>query len=267
VTTTFDMDRYEILGPIGAPGMSRVHAARELATGHEVALRIVRPPEHLRAANLLERVLDAARTTSPRIIPILDAGWSEQRMVLVYELIRGLSVAAQIVQCAYDRRALCHHVLDAALGVAEAHAEGLAHGTLRPTRILAALDGPARVTGFGLALYEDRAHLGVVRLAYCPPELLGDSGDAGQGRRADVWSLGAITYAVVSGRPPHDARDTAALRRAIRNDDPAPVSAVTTDVPAVLDEVLACALDRDPDRRYADAGEFAAALDRALSSW
>jgi hypothetical protein len=153
----------------------------------------------------------------------------------------------------------------AARGVAAAHARGIVHRDLKPANILVTASGEPKVGDFGLAhVLETRSELTRTGTAlgtplYMAPEQV--EGLPGQiTPRTDVYALGAILYEILSGRPPHEGETLAELYRKIVRDDPLPPQAARDAGVIALK-----ALDKDPERRYADAGAFADDLRRHLS--
>ncbi|WP_438042204.1 serine/threonine-protein kinase [Sorangium sp. So ce128] len=162
-------------------------------------------------------------------------------------------------------------VLQACVAVAEAHAAGIVHRDLEPARLfLATTPGGAtllKVLGFGAsrelpgasdggAPAQTREELGAP--LYMSPERMRSS--VAVDARADVWSLGAILYRLLTGRPPFEASSLADLAPRIASAAPALPSALRSDIPPAIDRVLLCCLEKDPARRPASVAELAIAL-------
>lgn len=209
----------------------------------------------------IPKVLDAGRT--PLGLPYIAMEFVDGPPVTMFCRERRLSVA--------DRVAL---IADVAGAVQHAHQRGLIHRDLKPSNILVASGdaGPQpKVVDFGIARSLDRddavsltSGQPIGTLASMPPEQA--SGGAVD-TRADVYALGAVLYELVAGRPPLVFEDSARALDQIRTQVPLPASRVRGESGAVwsdLDRVLACALEKDPARRYSTADAFAEDLRRVL---
>ncbi|RMH23632.1 MAG: hypothetical protein D6693_11175 [Planctomycetota bacterium] len=219
------------------------------------------------------------RTDHPGIPKVLDAGRTPLGMpYIVMEFVDGLPVTAFCDEhrlAVTDRVAL---VADIAGAVQHAHQRGLIHRDLKPSNILVASGdaGPQpKIVDFGIARSLDQDDAGsltsgqpIGTLVYMPPEQAsGGTVDT----RADVYALGAVLYELVAGRPPLVFDDPAHALDQIRTQIPVPASRARADAGGVsgamwsdLDRVLACALEKDPARRYATADAFAEDLRRVL---
>ena len=261
-----DGPRYETATLIGGGGMGRVSAARDRVLRREVARKDLVPGAPAGAG---ERLAREARITAqlehPGIVAVYDAGthpdgspWYSMR------LIRGRTLADVLGEKTLDERpGLLRSVLAACQAVAFAHARGVIHRDLKPENILVGAFGETQVIDWGLACFIDDPILAengpTGTPAYMSPEQVrGEPAD----RRSDVWSLGAILYAVATGRWPFDGMDaerTLAARRARGGAVLPPVGA-----PPALAAIALRALAAEPDERYPDAAALAIDLERYL---
>jgi tetratricopeptide (TPR) repeat protein len=213
----------------------------------------------------IPKVLDAGRT--PLGLPYIAMEFVDGPPVTVFCRERGLSVP--------DRVAL---IADVAGAVQHAHQRGLIHRDLKPSNILVASGdaGPQpKVVDFGIARSLDRddavsltSGQPIGTLASMPPE---QASGGPVDTRADVYALGAVLYELVAGRPPLVFEDPARALDQIRTQVPLPASRARGESGGVsravwddLDRVLACALEKDPARRYPTADAFAKDLRRVL---
>ncbi len=264
----------------GATGVVLL-AEQEHPVRRRVAIKLVPhallDPAHAARFEFERRALE--RTDHPGIPKVLDAGRTPLGMpFIVMEFVDGPPVTAFCDErglSVTDRVAL---VAEIAGAVQHAHQRGLIHRDLKPSNILVASGdaGPQpKVVDFGIARSLDRDDAGsltsgqpIGTLVYMPPEqATGGTVDT----RADVYALGAVLYEIVAGRPPLVFDDPVRALDQIRTQIPVPASRARADTGGVsgamwtdLDRVLACALEKDPARRYATADAFAEDLRRVL---
>jgi tetratricopeptide (TPR) repeat protein/predicted Ser/Thr protein kinase len=256
---------YKLLQKVGSGGMGEVWKARDLQLGRHVAikyLRAIASDEDL--ARFRREAETSSRLNHPGITRIFTVGQEQGRSFIVMQYVEGRTLAQWPQE---DPRERVRFVRDAALAVDHAHAHGVLHRDVKPSNIL--LEEPTEpgrkernvvVTDFGLAKWlvdsSPLTHTGqaVGTPAYMPPEqVLGGE----TGRRGDVYSLGATLYEVLAGRPPYSGDNALQILRKVVDEDPPPLE-------GELGAVVAKAMERNPQRRYATAGEFAEDLDRWL---
>jgi serine/threonine protein kinase len=158
--------------------------------------------------------------------------------------------------------------LQAASGLAAAHAQGLIHRDVKPANILLE-DGLARVkiTDFGLARTADDAGLTRAGVVAGTPEYMAPEQARGEqvDPRADLFALGSVLYACCTGHPPFRASTPLAVLRQVSDETPAPVRALNPDVPAWLEALIARLLAKDPAQRFQSAAEVATLLEGYLA--
>ncbi len=262
-------DDYELLEKIGAGAFGRVYRVRDLGLEREAALKVLHP--HLTAdPGVVERFRReaqlAARLRHPNIVNIHDIMDRAGLLWYTMELVPGASLA-QLVQrhgpLALDTTA---RVLDEALSALEhAHARGLVHRDLKPENLLLEPDGLLRITDFGLALalLGERfggasSRSGTPQFA-APEQLLGDRVDA----RTDLYSLGAVAYFALLGRPPFEGASPEAILARQTAIGPPPLGTERRDVSRELEAVLKRAVASDPAERWESAAAFRDALANA----
>jgi serine/threonine protein kinase len=282
VGSTID-ERYLIEDVLGEGGMGVVFAARNLRTGRQVALKLMIGRERLsygEAASRSERFVREARAAGrirhPNVVDVYDVGGDSQTPYLVMERLNGRTLGALIAEKPLTERRAIELVMAAAQGVSAAHREGVIHRDLKPDNIFLAdtNEGPVpKVLDFGISrivaaseslhsLTRSGTILGTP--AYMPYEQLrgGREVDA----RADVYALGVILYEALSGRRPFEAHNLHDLVLRMAHDEPTPLAEVAPATSEHIRSVVARCLSREPDHRYADAGAFAEALQRALDA-
>ncbi len=263
---------YTLESVLGRGGMGSVYLATHERLGRQVALKVISPElahdDDFRARFLREAQL-AASLDHPNVIPVYDAGEADGVLFLAMRYVRGSSLQ----QVLRDDRPLSVaetvRVVEQVAGALDAaHAAGLVHRDVKPANVLLAEpDGHVYLCDFGLAKRMSspattRTGFFLGTADYCAPEQIeGRPLDA----RADVYSLGGIAFHCLTGRPPFTRDTEFAVLQAHLGDLPPPVSELRPELPRALDAVVAAALAKQPEARYASAGAFARALRDAVA--
>jgi len=258
--------RYHVERPLGAGGMATVYLADDLRHGRKVALKVLKP--ELALALGAERFLAEIRTTAqlqhPHILPLFDSGEADSLLFYTMPYVEGETLGDRLARGPLPVDEAVRIAVDVAGALHVAHEQGVVHRDVKPSNILLSR-GMALVADFGIArvaaLTETRLtatgySLGTV--GYMSPEqsASGEEVDA----RADVYSLGAVLFEMLTGAPPF-GRGTVLSVLGRQLAEPAPsLKAMRPDVPDGLDRAVAAALAREPADRPASAAAFAAAL-------
>ncbi|HXX01762.1 MAG TPA: protein kinase [Candidatus Acidoferrales bacterium] len=262
--------RYEIDSEIGRGAMGIVYKARDPQIDRWVALKTI--PLHSQQTEMVEefrkRFLNEAQAVGrlhhPGIVAVYDVGEDEQHHdpYIVLEYVAGEALNKLLSR---DRRLPLARAMQLAEEIAEAldyaHLQGVVHRDIKPGNILLTPEGHAKLADFGIAKM-DLSHttlpgkvLGTP--AYMAPEQLEGGKTDG---RSDLFSLGVILYAMVTGRSPFRGDNSSAVCHKVVNLNPPPPSAVNVDLPKELDPVVARALAKKPSKRYERGAEFAEAI-------
>jgi eukaryotic-like serine/threonine-protein kinase len=259
-------DRYQLGRELGTGGMARVVAARDQVLDRDVAVKLLTvPPDPAARERFLREARAAARLRHPHVVAVHDTGEHAGQPYLVMELVDGETVGARLAREGplplEEAVALTLGVLDA---LAHAHAEGLVHRDVKPDNVLLPRDGGLKLADFGIAKAMDEATSGLTATgavmgtaAYLAPELV-EGGTASPS--SDVYSVGCLLYAVLTGRPPFTGDSALAIAYAQRHTPVPPLRERRPDVPDDLVAIVDRALEKDPSRRYPDADAMRAAL-------
>ncbi len=253
---------------LGSGGMATVFGARHVETGAPCAIKALTAtdPELLLRFEREGQAL-AAVDRHPHVIGVHAAGSAGGRCYLVLDLVEGGSLADRLAQEGPLPPAEAARLVNqVASAVAHAHAAGVLHRDLKPANVLLDERGDAQLTDFGLAsaawehsLTRTGDVLGTPG-TMAPEQARGDR--AAVGPATDVYGLGALLYACLTGQPPFRGGSAlAVLDQVLRAPAPSP-RALRPEVPAALDRLCRQALAKEPGLRPPSAAAFAAALER-----
>lgn len=262
---------YEILEEIARGGMGVVYRARQRSLNRPVALKVLLgglfAGEEGRRRMKSEASL-AARLRHPNIVPVFDTGSLDGQPFYSMAFIEGRTLAEVVQHGPLAPSRAARYLARMAEAVHYAHGEGVLHRDLKPSNVLIDASDEPHVTDFGLAKALDAAPQtltgGVLGSpAYMPPEqALGQPAEVTA--RSDVYSLGAILYELLTGRPPFQGTSLAAVIAQVKDSDPVAPRRLNPSIPADLETVCLKCLEKSPARRYAQAGELAEDLQRFL---
>ncbi len=261
-------ERYALDREIGRGGMATVYLARDVRHNRKVALKVLNP--ELGAVLGVERFLSEIQVTAnlqhPNLLPLFDSGEAGGLLFYVMPYIEGESLRAQLQrekQLPIDEAV--HIALSVASALDYAHRHGVIHRDLKPENILMH-DGQPLVADFGIALAVSNAGgnritqtgLSLGTPHYMSPEQA--TGDREIDGRTDVYSLGAVTYEMLVGEPPHDGKTSQAIIAKVLTDKPRSIRLARDTVPHHVEAAVERALAKLPADRYHTAHEFADAL-------
>ncbi|WP_165065008.1 WD40 repeat domain-containing serine/threonine protein kinase [Paludisphaera rhizosphaerae] len=286
--------RLEALGPfrdlveIGRGGMGRVYRTLDPATGEDVAVKVTAPAlKH--DLSVRRRFLREARAAQilqhPGIVPCRGWGEDDGGCYIVSDLCDGpnLETWLKARKGSVPAREAARIVRVLAEAIAHAHSQGVLHRDLKPSNVLLpgatvnsdAEDLSPRLTDFGLARAIDQdAPAGdtptATGLILGSPPYMAPEQAAGGGhevdRRTDVYGLGAMLYAVLTGRPPFRGETPRETIKMVINDDPIPVRVLRPGVPKALETIALTCLEKQKDNRYRTAEDLCEDLDAFLEN-
>jgi serine/threonine protein kinase/formylglycine-generating enzyme required for sulfatase activity len=267
-----ELPGYEFLGEIGRGAAGIVYQARQVSLDRYVAIKVLAMPvsDPKRLTRQRQEAEILARLQHPNIVHIYEVVEQFGCLYLVMEFIDGETLkdtANGKPIAASDAAGL---VLTIALAMQAVHESGVLHRDLKPSNVLVASSGQIRITDFGLAklrssdnyLTTENSVLGTP--SYMSPEQAIGGGHTA-GAEADVFSMGAILYELLTGRPPHlgaTVLDTLVL---IREQDPVPPRQLQPLIPRDVQTICLKCLAKSPGDRYASAGALAEDLRRFLN--
>ena len=264
---------YQIVEEIARGGMAVVFRATDMRDGKTVALKIL-PPYFAHNPAFVKRFLkegtNAARLKHPNIVRIFDAGEENGHYYIVMEFIRGKTLAQILAEKGepLEVEKVIGILEQIASGLSYAHERGVVHRDIKPSNIILAEDsGRAMIMDFGIAKQITKEETMVTAPgstvgtpAYMSPEQV--RGDAYLGPESDIYSLGVLTYRLLSGQLPYPVENTLLLMNHILHEPPRSLLEARPDIPLGIAYVVMKALAKNPAHRYPNALAFIKDLKR-----
>lgn len=260
---------YTLRRELGRGGMSVVYEALDTRTGQPVALKLLRLPPTLDAAEtdaLIARFEREARTVArlshPNVIGIHEIGAVEGQHFLAMEFLRGQTLRQRLTQSRLTVRDACSILTQIAGALDTVHAAGIVHRDVKASNIMLLPDGTAKLLDFGIARSREEAEITAAGAILGTPSYMAPEQVRGEPATpaTDLWSLGVLSYEMLTGHLPFAGQVVANVLYQVLNSSPAPMLAL----PKSVQKVLRRALDKDPALRYPSAAVLAEALGSAL---
>jgi WD40 repeat protein/tRNA A-37 threonylcarbamoyl transferase component Bud32/tetratricopeptide (TPR) repeat protein len=263
---------YELLSEIARGGMGVVYKARQVNLNRLVALKMILAGQ-LASEEDVKRFYTEAEAAAalehPGIVPIFEIGQHNDQHFFSMGFVDGGSLADKIKDGPLPSKEAASYTKKVAEAIAYAHSKGVIHRDLKPANVLLDRNDEPKVTDFGLARRaesnSDLTRTGAVMgtPSYMPPEQASGKTDE-VGPLADVYSLGAIFYCLLTGRPPFQASNPLDTLMQVIEREPVSVSTLNPATPRDLETICHKCLQKDPAKRYASAQDFADDLGRWL---
>jgi serine/threonine-protein kinase len=263
--------RYRLAAKLGSGGMADVYLADDLRLGRQVAVKVLRADLAADDA-FVERFRTEARAVAmlnhPNVVALYDRGHVDGRWYLVMEYVRGETLKQRLRRegaLSPDDAVAIARALLAALQAA--HERHIVHRDVTAQNVLLATDGRVKVADFGIArigasaLTRTGTMIGTCHYL-SPEQARGLRAD----ERSDLYSAGVVLFEMLTGRLPFEGDSDVAVALQHVNDAPPRPRDLAPALSEALERVVSRALDKDPDRRYQTAAEFALALSAALAA-
>jgi eukaryotic-like serine/threonine-protein kinase len=264
--------RFAVVSELGRGAMGVVYRAEDTTLGRTVAIKTIalrgatQAERDIHEARFLQEARAAGRISHPAIITIYEMGREGNVAFIAMELLEGRDLRELIAEgCLTPAQAV---TLTAAVaeGLAFAHERGIVHRDVKPGNIMMLPDGRVKIMDFGIARLREptvKTQTGVLLGSpqyMAPEQIVGQPFD----HRADIFSLGLVLYEMLTGVKPFAGEDIPELTFKVANLAAKPPSHLAPGLPPVLDYIVARALKKKPEERYASAEEFARDLWAAM---
>jgi serine/threonine protein kinase len=268
------LGRYELLRVLGKGAMGIVYEGRDPNLDRRVAIKTVKVEnlsEEAAAeyeARFRTEARSAARLQHPNIVSVYDSDRDGDIAFLVMEYIQGDDLKHHLDQgVRYSLEQSLKIMRELLSALDYAHRQGIVHRDIKPANLLLEADGCVKLTDFGVARIQDSGEATrtqgsmVGTLKYMAPEQVqGQKIDA----RADLFSAGVVLYQLLTDRRPFDADNDFSIIHQIIGHTPPPPSSINGGLPPAIDAVVARALAKNREERFANARDFGAALHSAM---
>ena len=265
-----DFGNYELLEVLGSGGMGVVYRAFQRYLGIFVALKVIlagRLASLEEVTRFREEAMKVAQLNHPHIVRVLHCAEHDGRHYFTMDLMEGGSLSRQIEHGPVPSRRAAQWLLEVAQATQAAHQIGMVHRDLKPANVVLDGQGAAHVTDFGLAKWLDQESsltaTGAIvgTLGYMSPEQTeGRSTFAG-----DIYGLGAILYALLTGRPPFQSETVLGTLEQVRYQEPIAPHLLNPEADPDLELICSKCLEKEPERRYASAAAVAEDLEAFLA--
>ncbi len=270
--------RYEIIEELGQGAMGIVYKGRDTAINRIVAIKTAKFPKDVTETekkNLIQRSYQEARIAGqlshPNITTIYDVGEHEEMQYTVMEYVDGKELPKIMLEKkAPSFKQKINIIILIGRALHYAHQKGIIHRDIKPANIMVVDDLQIKIMDFGIAklaaskdsLFKTQPGLILGTPAYMSPEQL--SGED-LNRQTDIFSLGVLSYELLTDKKPFQAENLTALIKNIAFENPKPASQFNSQIPREIDKILLKSLEKKREHRYQTASEFADDLELFLN--
>ena len=270
---------FEIVALLGQGGMGEVYRARDPRLARDVAIKVLHSAVTLdpdRRQRFEQEARAAGGLNDPNIVAVLDIGMHDGALYLVEELLEGATLRDKLTDGPLPVRKALDYSVQAARGLAAAHAKGIVHRDLKPENLFVTRDGRLKILDFGLAKLvaakagaADATSAPTVGLGTEPGMVLGTAGymspEQVRGRdvdpRSDLFALGAVMFEMAAGRRAFRGESSMDTMSAILKEEPPELTKLNPDIPMGVERIIRRCLEKDPEERFQSARDLAFALE------
>lgn len=256
------ISHYKIIEKLGEGGMGKVYRAEDLTLKREVALKFL-PKEFCRDPNAKKRLISEARSASlldhNNICVIHEISETDDGQLFIsMNYYKGDTLQKKLLEEQLSIKNILKYIIQIAKGLEKAHSMDIVHCDIKPGNILITNDGIAKIVDFGIAkvccqenlISPDRTP---GTIAYMSPEQISNSNID---QRTDIWSLGVIFYEMMTNQIPFQDSYDQAVMYSIINEEPKTITAINSDIPIELEQIVNKMLKKNPDDRYQQVSDL-----------
>lgn len=263
-------DRYEIIGKVGAGGMSDVYKAKDLTLGRFVAIKVLKP-EFSEDLNFVTKFRTEAQSAAglehPNIVNIYDVGSEKGMHYIVMEYVEGITLKTYIEKKGQlSFKEAVSIAIQVGRGIEAAHNKNIIHRDIKPQNIIISTEGKVKVTDFGIAKAASTNTISsdvMGSVHYSSPEQARNGFVDG---KSDIYSLGIVMYEMVTGRVPFDGDTTVAVAIQHLQEEMVSPSAYAPNLPISMEKIILKCTQKNSDRRYESMTALLTDLRKALVS-
>jgi serine/threonine protein kinase len=272
MSATTQLGRYRILGELGRGAMGVVYRAEDPALDRQLAIKTVFVPaddadRKEYEARFTQEARAAGKLGHPGIVTIYDVGREGEMVYMAMELLEGVDLGAQAATRRFPVTEAVSIVERVADALSFAHDRGVVHRDIKPPNIMLVGGGRVKIMDFGIARMRSSDLKTQTGLMMGTPRYMSPEQVAGRpvDHRSDIFSLGIVLYELLTGTKLFAGDGATEIMYNVCQLRPVPPSRINRQVPAMLDLVVAKALEKDAGERYQDAHQFAADLRACLN--
>jgi serine/threonine-protein kinase len=256
---------YEVVAKLGAGGLGVVYEVQHLIAQRREAMKILLPDQSA-TPEMVERfrreVQTLATLSHVNIASLHTAFYYENQLAMVMELIRGETLRDRSLKGTVTLTQMLDYTAQILHALVYAHQLGVVHRDIKPSNIMITDDGVVKLLDFGIAVTTQASHLTQTgylmgSLHYLSPEQVSGSRASAP---SDIYSVGVLLYELLTGKLPIEGTNNYEIMMGHMNKVPVAPHLVTSQVPIYISDAVMRALEKDPERRFANAGDFLHAL-------
>jgi len=261
-------DRYEVVGKIGAGGMSDVYKAKDHTLGRYVAVKVLKQ-EFSEDVNFVTKFRTEAQSAAglehPNIVNIYDVGSQDGMYYIVMEYVEGITLKTYIEKKGQlSFKEAISIAIQVGRGIEAAHNKNIIHRDIKPQNIIISTEGKVKVTDFGIARAASANTINsdvMGSVHYSSPEQARNGFVDG---KSDIYSLGIVMYEMVTGHVPFDGDTTVAVAIQHLQEEMVSPSAYASELPISLEKIILKCTQKNADRRYESMADLLVDLKKSL---